>query len=687
MQRTYHQLTDRLEQGPRNKKDATIDFEEIIIGILTPGNQTHIDFNQDNELIIRIQKRTYNLTHILKAEPDFDHITLNEKIIKYYELYIREDAINKPQIQLGENKKIQFGKDILQPPTRDEYAILDPENNHKHLMYGEKLAITLYTNQRLSQWMNTILRSEGKLNIATLKKDWRSTVKEAILAIGIASQALAKTPARHENDHLTSDEIELYRHEITNNKINDQRIHVLTHNQIIRDTAFTSTDTVNHSNDENYLTHDPSKKKKGFTRITYRQLLAYNSLGKNVRNLSEYIDDVKEDEVLFPPGTNYKFYSCETEKRFSFFSAIPVRPVNGTTLSYVSGTGEIYREMLKLSKSVTESSKNKLSIEDLDNMMTRMKSLIENKATILQYPANELFQQINNLKLIKHAEYAYDTHYRHPLKNHSCDAIYKYGNKQVIHRPNHGLAHSIRAMVLIPAVIDFFVHHATEMNFRNYCKELTIENIYLIQFAMLFTVSGRECETRFSENPELFAQYKQQSANNFTRYAESIGMNASEMEKYAELIQFMCNPNYLEKKISDDCRYIYHIMSLVHNLELMRCYDNLGHYEDAVGSIVKSACKTKDAGNNPYAINDFFKLLNLASCLLQITGDREFIRFQDNDLVEVNYGYNEKIFPRASTDAVFCFNRCYEMLLKIAPPPLRESARLQNNISRMKLTK
>ncbi len=226
--------------------------------------------------------------------------------------------------------------------------------------------------------------------------------------------------------------------------------------------------------------------------------------------------------------------------------------------------------------------------------------------------------------------YAYKHHLSQAYK-HVSDAR-TIGDIKVA-RSNHGLAHTARVMSYIPLVIEYFQIHAKDEGFRDFCRDITHEQLQLLKIAAAFSVTGRESEVGFRDNLELYNQYRVASREHFEAYfkqtSEMFGMEklqAEEIASMSEVIQHMGNPNYpsfeakTELMQQDNFRtrsYFYYILSMAHKLDLPRCYSK-EHFFGAFGSMNDILDTPIDESNQ-----DFQQLMRYAINLMQEQGNMQ----------------------------------------------------------------
>lgn len=97
-----HDTSNHVLEGPQNRTTATIDLQDLIKTILIAckeNRQINVTFNDDDDMIISIKNENnienYNLTSILKGEPNWEHISLDSNDMDNYESFLK-NAANPP---------------------------------------------------------------------------------------------------------------------------------------------------------------------------------------------------------------------------------------------------------------------------------------------------------------------------------------------------------------------------------------------------------------------------------------------------------------------------------------------------------------------------------------------------------------------------------------------------------------
>lgn len=362
----------QLRQGPRAKDYATQQLEEVIHALLEKTNDVYFTKNDLQEIEAKLNGNSYNITQILKNNPDFSHIELDDTQLANYANFITHRAIYKPQLP-------KTG-DI---PTEEAYNNLDAKGDYAHLHYGEKLAITLYTSKRYKVLQHLLHYSTIKPSHHR-EKEMSLEITEQLLCICVASHGLKKPPTNQNAQDDKQCETLCVRSEVV--KPNDdffiQRITNIQKTTLSKNNGFTSTAA------NVFLPHALNADNNCFT--LYRQPNSSNPLGKYIAPLSVVSE---EEELLFPPGTQFQYTDYNVIEGAHVFSCTPVRTIENINPFSYSPAIVIVNEINIIKKSLTNFiPKDALAI--IDNLILNGK-----KETI-----EKLFQTLLELQSVLRKE-------------------------------------------------------------------------------------------------------------------------------------------------------------------------------------------------------------------------------------------------------------------------------------------
>ena len=193
-----------------------------------------------------------------------------------------------------------------------------------------------------------------------------------------------------------------------------------------------------------------------------------------------------------------------------------------------------------------------------------------------------------------------------------------------IHRPNHGLAHTLRVAMLIP--------HIIQLNHFDFA----LKEIQELQLVALFFVAGRENDCGFSDNPNLYQIFRKNSAEAFKVFAkDNLQLTDAQIKRYYNLL---INEDYHQAN-AQSVSLESLILNLAHKLDLIRCYP-----DDILNKTLFD-----DPRIMPYSktIND---LLDIALNQIVATGDR--VKSHGT-----KHSYQLPLFYDASTNPAYCLTQ------------------------------
>jgi hypothetical protein len=249
-----------------------------------------------------------------------------------------------------------------------------------------------------------------------------------------------------------------------------------------------------------------------------------------------------------------------------------------------------------------------------------------------------------------------------PRLKESCpvDWNYRCSSGEMIERPNHGLAHTVRVAALVPVALRLLVQAAKESGISKQVQQanaVTDKDGRKAQYVMLFAVIGRKNEISYWDATELQKQQKKKGLaeaphlyDEFKRTAQralrlllmkqppsSLGFTDAEIDEWVHALD-VGKPNPISM--------LTKAMAIAHDVDLMRCRQQESFKEKV--SAFEQELGVKRAG----------ELCTYARALIAATGDRCW-----------GYGisakgYADKLFFACSTD----FRICVEKINAVKPP-------------------
>lgn len=688
MPKDYAEATEGLVQGPRYKSDATKDLEEITRALLTdlPRNavqRSKWSFNSLGELEVKIDDCTYNLTQILLHNPDFEQIELiDDEIILYPEIF------NKFSHFIPKLDKTATGL-----PNISDYAARDPKELQGHLLYAEKLALTLYTNTTKKnedeadffRTLNEFLRVHGQMSeFATFTPYMLGQMAtQLLLTAVVASQALEKVPAvvsDEDQDVMTS----LYRAEDPSSFDQVRRDDVQA-NRITLQKGLTST-----SQKEELINTAKQTAKTNNVAVTithYQQPKSVNPIGKKIKQLSMHED---EGEITFPASTQIKYVAAEQVDQILSFAGIPVRTIEGIDpFSYSRRESGLRSELLEVNLAFVNETIKDLKEADLFNFKNMVAQETNAKSEMMSSAFTAIDQSIMLMRLveakkdqIQDAEYVYEHHLKYRFtETHLCNTdAYLDVDGGRIERPNHGLAHTQRVTAFLQPVIDYLAEFAKDPKFRDFCKTLSSKLMEQLELASLFYVTGRESEASITSDKGTYHRYKIAAYKNFKDRAKKKGMNKEEIQKFKNILLGAQQLYDNFGKASNEEQFLFNIITVAHRIDLFRCYDATkikGEIEQTTNRLMTKS---------PDQQKSLESLLQMAQDTIFGTGDRFMSKFEGGSFVDVNNDYNEDLFYICSTNPTSGFKQCIYSIIQTHPlkvPPLHLQAMSKEDLDKL----
>lgn len=686
----YQRLTKPLKKGPRLKRKATHEFEKIIKALLDPNKSIYCSYNYINSLEITIDGHIYDLSAIL-SEVDFEHLELNSQDLQRYINLVKEVPDMRPNLN-DSNSEEPF---LF--PTPEDYLKRDTDNFHSNLSYAEKLALTYYSNSGCFTMMNNFLRTNGIPSDLANKEipELTREVKKTVLAIAIASHGLSRYKETREASDDNSMQT-LWRLEVESvESLNEDRNDNINDTIPLNTEGFTSTTDLGKdpekTEEEHFKELSEAEDLTDTTVILIQQPRSLNPIGTNISRLSGHEN---ENEVLFPPRTQLKYDKLKEvtydtmDKKTKVYTAVPVRSIDtDKKYKYSSADAtlrcEVLRVISKLNKLKSQDPQETIEpirkiIKLYNNILTKEinsrpensnKSLLLNlKSTLntfyyqlqVDYLKKQKYEQLKQeyQDLLPHIEYVYNKHLSKEFRDtqYEQDLFYP-PDEKIIPRPNHGLPHTLRVALYVPEVINYFAQYTNNEKFKRFCADLLSDKkeINKLQIALLFFVTGRESEVNFKENEALLRSYREQSYRNFCDYARStLHWSEKDIEFYRPLIEGN-NALYRGKYKDEKTQFMFNIIDLAHNMDLMRCF-GIDEFKIAVGYGKNRL--TAPSEDQQVAFNS---LLKLANDTILYTGDRLLCSYDGEELVNIGAEYDPDRFIEASTSPSTCYDTCLEV--------------------------
>ena len=277
-----YSISAKLFYGPRRKTMSTHYLECIIYAMLDKDTEVYMNYDEKGDCQVRFNRNCFNLTSILKKTPDFEHFSFTKQQLDVY-------------LERLEDKRRFFG---LHAPKQPSY--LHPaERLALHywtldLFNSDNGRIQLLSYSSIQSFLRSFARKPSLIALIEPSK--------FLTTICIAAHGLSKSPPS-----ISSRAIISYRGERDNDFL-EARITAARAVKPIRNTGFTAS-SIRYQNCF------------GNIKTEIFQAPSLNPIGKNIGKLSDYS---REQEVLFPPNTEFA-YIQESDTQWK---AYPIRGIN-----------------------------------------------------------------------------------------------------------------------------------------------------------------------------------------------------------------------------------------------------------------------------------------------------------------------------------------------------------------------
>ncbi len=225
-------------------------------------------------------------------------------------------------------------------------------------------------------------------------------------------------------------------------------------------------------------------------------------------------------------------------------------------------------------------------------------------------------------------------------------------NGRRIERPNHGFAHTYRVMRYIDIVLNYYAHHAADVAFQSFCRNITPHQRECLTVAAAFSVTGRESEIAAVEDLKRYAEYRQACAIHLAEFLKLHPATSENSAIHAQLIHmvhYMGNSEFETLKmegdqtVPDHCIYFHRILNTAHKLDLPRCYgaEKFNH--------VMAYCRELSALSSE-STDRYIEMIRYACDLIAAHGNAYHTTISDADELIDHYKPYATPFEKVSTN-------------------------------------
>ncbi len=269
--------------------------------------------------------------------------------------------------------------------------------------------------------------------------------------------------------------------------------------------------------------------------------------------------------------------------------------------------------------------------------------------------------------------YAHANHLSTPYKEAPEHAII---DDMIIERPNHGLAHTYRVMLILNDVIDYFSLHAKENAFKLFCQNLQPQDIEWLRVAAAFSITGRESEISAGENITRYNRYRQTCQFHLEKFLSTQPISDEIMQqRVLNIVRYMGNPSY-EKTINDHedeqerlhRNFLYRLLTIAHKLDLVRCY--------APSDFEKSMQLCRDLSEpSQQQEENFHQLIRYTVNLCKAHGDQLLTDIND----EGEWILTERAYTQPFEQVSHSMKRLFDVSATVKRPQLKQQISILKN--------
>ncbi len=290
---------------------------------------------------------------------------------------------------------------------------------------------------------------------------------------------------------------------------------------------------------------------------------------------------------------------------------------------------KLFQSKSRLSKTINA------NLDTLSKASKKVYNTHQTKQNLFDYE-NPIFDERMKRILI----HVHDNHLSKPYTETKLDPqgeneFVNKNTEEVVPRPNHATAHTVRGALVVPAVLENY-KQADPKRF----KDLGIDDIKRMQVAMLFSTVGRQSEVNVNYN-----KYRKDSTTAFHDYCKEHCkdlFNDKQLKEYTEYLKWYTDPSKTQKHPKAE------IMRMCHSLDLLRCKN-----EDEFNAHCKNELVRKLGEGPAEALVSYSR-----QCLIA-TGNR----IQSGEIKDQK-PYKPTLFTECSLNP----EKALEHLSKVAPP-------------------
>jgi hypothetical protein len=167
---------------------------------------------------------------------------------------------------------------------------------------------------------------------------------------------------------------------------------------------------------------------------------------------------------------------------------------------------------------------------------------------------SSVFASGNGINFVGAINYCFNAHLNQPYTLGTLKYDWEFKS---VHRPNHGLVHTLRTMAYVPFVVKYL-----KECYPKFAGDAVLNAIPVIQLGMLFFVAGRENEAGSRDDAVAYERFRHNSAKAYRNYLSLFSIPLSGFEQ--RVADAICNCEF-------ETSAVHCVMRIAHDVDCLRC--------------------------------------------------------------------------------------------------------------------
>lgn len=521
--------------GPLPKSIATIEIESLIADIINNygKSDTRIVLNDQGEYEITLNSKVVNISFILKYA-HLGQLKLDNQLLEAINNILRESLTQYTESPLGEGATT-----LMQPAHRNAIHFYSKANIDSQLHYTD---------------IGKFFRGEEVKNT--------SSALHCFLIGCVIIDAVNRIPYLLDDEKLYPSEKAILNKiqiaKVVQFRQNKETV-ILFLDQINDETTFKM--VIQHALKEGII----NREELGLVENQYEKLKpllgSYGKIYRSEKLTPEQFQERIESDVMQLPSASSYTYSEEKKLLFGDYLSILPAPRTASVES-ISGIKDEAEVLIAPGFAKYDAVPGQPK--------TATVRLIESPDTPDMFWIEHALRFANKHRLTKAYQ---DQSDKTPI------GIY------FVERPNHGSPHTYRvSWKYVPLVTSVLAEHANETFLKMFCQTIDSKTMTWLRIAGIFSVTGREGEVAYKDNPQLYNSYRKKCVDDFNQYLDEHHPLPDDpdrdrsIERMRQIILHLGKPDYddltqgiVDEKERETLKCLYAILNVSHKLDLPRC--------------------------------------------------------------------------------------------------------------------